>query len=258
MTIREQIEQTLHEAAPALKQLEDTVYLFGSSASILCGVGIASTQDIDLLTSTRDAERLQALWAAHDLHVGPKPSDRFRSCLSRYRFPLMDVEVCGGLEVHSDKGWQPLHIHDCRVMDINGFALHIPTLKEQRRILTLFNRPKDMEKINLIDKRIKQTAMQELVTVKVFNLQNDLHMAKSYLESEGISCFVADEYINQVYPLSSNATGGIKLQVPTDEAEQAVHLLIKGGFAQPEDFDPPQAILKIGKAIDWIKKKFNK
>lgn len=98
--------------------------------------------------------------------------------------------------------------------------------------------------------------MQEFVTVKIFNFQNDLHLAKSFLESEGIECFVQDELINQVYPLGTNALGGIKLQVEESQAEKAVQLLIEGGFAKQEDYNIPKGMEQAGKFIDWLKNIF--
>lgn len=98
--------------------------------------------------------------------------------------------------------------------------------------------------------------MQEFITVKIFNFHNDLHIAKSYLESEGIECFVKDEYINLVNPFYTNATGGIKLQVMSDQAEEAVRLLIEGGFAKQEDYNVPKNIEQTGKFIDWLKSLF--
>lgn len=256
MEIRDRIISTLQEAAPDLRLLPDDVYLFGSSASILSGVEINGTQDIDLLTTTRDAELLKNRWADKDLHVEPKPSGRFRSRLSRYRFELMDIEISGGMEIYVGNAWQPFRIDDCRVADINGLSLHIPTLEEQKRILTLFNRPKDLEKISLIDEQINKSAMQELVTVKVFNFHNDLHVVKSFLESEGIHCFVKDEYINTVNPFYTNATGGIKLQVPSGETEDAIRLLMEGGFARPEDYELPKELQVAQRITEWIKSKF--
>ena len=77
----------------------------------------------------------------------------------------------------------------------------------------------------------------ELVTIKIFNNPIDFHMAKSYLGSFQIDCFEKDEYINQVNPFFTNAVGGIKLQVPSDQVEEAIQLLIEGGFSKSEDFE---------------------
>ena len=75
------------------------------------------------------------------------------------------------------------------------------------------------------------------VTVKIFNNSIDFHVAKSYLESAQIDCFGQNEFINQVYPLAGSTLGEIQLQVPADQAEEAIRLLIEGGFAKPEDYE---------------------
>lgn len=98
--------------------------------------------------------------------------------------------------------------------------------------------------------------MQELVTIKTFNTHADLGVVQSYLEAAGIRCFVMDEYINTVNPFYTNATGGIKLQVPESEAPEAARLLIEGGFAKPEDFEVPREMVAVGKALERIKKIF--
>ena len=95
--------------------------------------------------------------------------------------------------------------------------------------------------------------MQEFITVKIFNFQSDLHLAKSFLESEGIECFVQDELVNQVYPLGTNALGGLKLQVPAEQVEKAVQLLIEGGFAKQEDYEIPKSMVQTGKFLDFLK-----
>ena len=75
----------------------------------------------------------------------------------------------------------------------------------------------------------------ELITIQVFAFQPDLFLAKSFLESEGIECFVKDEMISQVLQFAS-ALGGCKLQVREEDAEKAIQLLIEGGFATAEDY----------------------
>ena len=76
---------------------------------------------------------------------------------------------------------------------------------------------------------------EELVTIKIFTFQNDLYLAKSFLESEGIKCFVQDEFINQIFPVGTNDLG-CKLQVMEQDVEKAIELLIEGGFAKAEDY----------------------
>lgn len=100
--------------------------------------------------------------------------------------------------------------------------------------------------------------MQEFITVQIFNNPNDCYMAKAYLESAEIVCLVQDEIVSQVYPLANNAIGGIKLQVSSEQAEEAVQLLIEGGFAKREDYEIPESMVKAGKVVDWLKGLFGK
>jgi len=76
---------------------------------------------------------------------------------------------------------------------------------------------------------------ENLVTVIRFVYPHELGIPRSLLESEGIECFVRDEYTVSVHPFYSNAIGGIKLQVKERDAQLAMELLIEGGFIDKED-----------------------
>lgn len=92
--------------------------------------------------------------------------------------------------------------------------------------------------------------MDELVNIRSFNSSTDFEMAKSYLESCGIECFGQDEIVNRAY--IANVNGGVKLQVRAGNAEEAVKLLLNGGYLLPEDFEPSAEL----KWIDKILSKF--
>ena len=100
--------------------------------------------------------------------------------------------------------------------------------------------------------------MQNLVTIKIFSYQSDLHLAKSFLESEGIECFVKDELVSQVCPLGANALGGFILKVDEQDVGKAIQLLIEGGFSKKEDFEPSESMKQVVKFIDWLKNLFSK
>ncbi|NDV79623.1 DUF2007 domain-containing protein [Dysgonomonas sp. 511] len=95
--------------------------------------------------------------------------------------------------------------------------------------------------------------MPALVTIKTSNVVGELAVAKSFLESNGIYCFLKDELTYQVHPF---AIGGVKLQVREDEAQRAVDLLIEGGFVRKEDFEIPPSSKMIMKLYERIKKLF--
>ena len=77
-----------------------------------------------------------------------------------------------------------------------------------------------------------------LVTVKTFTSPWDAYIVKGRLESEGISAFIANEHHIWVnWPLS-NALGGVKIQVPPnqlEQAEQIIEIHMEGGYSNISD-----------------------
>jgi hypothetical protein len=154
LSIKETILNTLALIEPSCRQLEDDHYLIGASAMILSGIPIAHTSDIDLVTSSGDAMRLHDLWQEKCVSsYTPAHADKFRSAFARYRFPTMDVEVMGNLEVHHNGKWDILEIGEW--ISLQGTTLKIPTLEEQKRILTIFGRPKDLLRLQLIERHLQ-------------------------------------------------------------------------------------------------------
>ncbi len=86
--------------------------------------------------------------------------------------------------------------------------------------------------------------MNHFQTVAVFTYPTDLFVAKSFLESHEIECFVRDEMTIQVHNFYSNAIGGIKLEVVAKEYERARTLLIQHGFIEEE--------IVAEKENDWV------
>ena len=141
----------MNQAYPTLSQLEDDYFLIGSSALALTGINIASTNDIDILTSQKNTDELKINWSDR-LKANYQPQDvsLFRSNFARFDFDTMDVEVMGGLEVKKTNDWIPVTIEDYFLYEKDGYQVKIPTLEEQKRILLLFDRGKDREKLKLI------------------------------------------------------------------------------------------------------------
>jgi hypothetical protein len=63
------------------------------------------------------------------------------------------------------------------------------------------------------------------ITVASFSQPVEAHLARTRLESEGITCVVSDEYLVRIDWFLSNAVGGVKLLVPAWEAARARDLL---------------------------------
>ena len=94
--------------------------------------------------------------------------------------------------------------------------------------------------------------MEELVTVRTFTRSIEFEMVKSYLESFEIDCFGQDEILNRDY---ANVNGGVKLQVRSQQAEQAIKLLMDGGYLKAEDFEPSTEMKWVEKVLNFFKRK---
>ena len=94
--------------------------------------------------------------------------------------------------------------------------------------------------------------MDELITVRSFTRSIEFEMAKSYLESFEIECFGQDAILNRDY---ANVNGGVKLQVRSEQAEEAIKLLMDGGYLKAEDFEPSTEMKWVEKVLNYFKRK---
>lgn len=80
--------------------------------------------------------------------------------------------------------------------------------------------------------------MEGWVTIRTFVYPCENYVLRSLLEAEGIPTFLKDEEIVSACILLSNAVGGVKLQVPGTEAERAVEILYRSGYAGETPYAP--------------------
>jgi hypothetical protein len=88
--------------------------------------------------------------------------------------------------------------------------------------------------IELAESAEKDAATSNLVTLRQFRDLPEALLAKGALESAGLQCFLADDITIRMDWLWSNALGGIKLCVKSEDADAAAQLLDQG---IPEGFD---------------------
>lgn len=154
----EKIKNIIGFISADLAQLQDTFWVIGSSALILSGIRLESSiEDIDLLTSNRDADLLKLVWGTNKLEdYSPAYAEKFLSNFGRFQFSDMLIEIMGDLKFFHENKWQSLEIKEWQEIKINeDISLKIPTLTEQYRIFKLFGREKDIIKANLILQQTK-------------------------------------------------------------------------------------------------------
>jgi hypothetical protein len=72
--------------------------------------------------------------------------------------------------------------------------------------------------------------MNEPVVVYTAVYPQNIYLAQSLLEAEGIETFIRDELTAQINNFYSTAIGGVKLVVRAEDAPRAHELLVEGGY----------------------------
>jgi len=67
--------------------------------------------------------------------------------------------------------------------------------------------------------------MAKLVTIAAFHDPIQAHLSRMRLETNGITSFLADEYIVSIQPFYSSAVGGVRLQVRDTDVTRALEIL---------------------------------
>lgn len=151
MKIKEKIIQSIASITNELHEIAPEFYIIGASAMILSDIEIGETSDIDILTTEANSTKLQHLLNKY-IEVTPKTKDDdlFRSNFARFNLPLIDIEVMGNLQIRKNNIWQSVYVHEYNEIFINSLPIRIPTINEQKRILSLFGREKDLKRILIL------------------------------------------------------------------------------------------------------------
>lgn len=155
MKIKEKITQAIASISNELHEITPEFYIIGASAMILSDIEIGETSDIDILTTEANSSKLQHLLNRH-IEIAPKTKedDLFRSNFARFNLPLMDIEVMGNLQIRKNNIWQSVYVHEYKEIVIKDLTIRMPTIKEQKRILSLFGRQKDLKRILILNQHL--------------------------------------------------------------------------------------------------------
>ena len=152
MKIKDKIVQTLASMTAELLEIGPDFYIIGASAMILSDIEIGETSDIDILTTEMNSLKLQcSLKAYMEIALETKEDGLFSSNFARFNLPLMDVEVMGNLQIKKNNVWQFVYVQEYREIFIGDLIIRIPTMEEQKRILSLFGREKDLKRILVLN-----------------------------------------------------------------------------------------------------------
>ena len=76
----------------------------------------------------------------------------------------------------------------------------------------------------------KDLTMDDLKMLISFTYPHEAHIAKGYLESNGIETLLKDEMTVSVNNFYSNSIGGVKLLVKDSDYDNGIHLLKDSGY----------------------------
>ncbi len=83
----------------------------------------------------------------------------------------------------------------------------------------------------------------KLVTVASFNMPYQAHLAKARLEVADIPVFIRDEHLISINQLYSPALGGVKVQVPGENLQEAQEILNSVPDVELQDEEALQATM---------------
>ena len=147
------LARLLGRLAPALEALDEPWVFIGSAALMILGLPLEDCADLDVLTTTTGAQRLERAWSAwRAADYGPDPAAPFRSRFSRYEVDEGAFEVMGDLKLRTPRGWRPVWPEAIERRAFRGGLWPIPTAADQLRILRLFGRPKDLAKATWLER----------------------------------------------------------------------------------------------------------
>ncbi len=148
--MRETPDETLLRLAEDLADCREPWTIFGGAALRLHGVVSGRIRDIDVLLAPVDAERMATRHGLPNRARGGTAHFRSRILLHPPLGPT-PVELMAGFEVRVAGRWLPVDIRDRLPIRHEGRFLPVATLPELERLLRLFDRPKDRERLRLVE-----------------------------------------------------------------------------------------------------------
>ncbi len=143
------LAETLALVAEATSNAAHEWWVFGSAAVVLHGGKLTEVKDVDLLMSATDAEALLRRFG--EIPAKGLPDERFRSSVfGTWKSPPKPVEVMGGFQVATPKGWQTVWPSTREPVSVNGRTIYVPSCDELVEILHAFGRPKDLRRASAL------------------------------------------------------------------------------------------------------------
>ncbi len=131
-----------------MRDARDPWWVISSAAVSLHGAAV-TVADVDVLASIEDARRVMTR-----LGVGPakeSASPMFRSTVfGQWTAPPLMVEIMAGFHVATVAGWAEVLPRTRVPIRVEEATIYVPGRTELAKMLRLFGRPKDLERVRLL------------------------------------------------------------------------------------------------------------
>ena len=143
------LRETLVMTADAMRDAQDPWWVISSAAVALHGVVPIEVGDVDVLMSVGDARRLMDALGITPIEDGA--SSLFRSTLfGRWETPPLVAEIMAGFHVATAAGWTEVLPRTRVPILVEGCVVYMPDRAELAGMLSLFGRPKDLERARFL------------------------------------------------------------------------------------------------------------
>ncbi len=143
------LRETLVMTADAMRDAQDPWWVISSAAVALHGVVPIEVGDVDVLMSVGDARRLMDALGITPIEDGT--SSLFRSTLfGRWETPPLVAEIMAGFHVATAAGWTEVLPRTRVPILVEGCVVYMPDRAELAGMLSLFGRPKDLERARFL------------------------------------------------------------------------------------------------------------
>lgn len=152
VTLPLQLSATIAAAAAMLEHTCDPWWIIASAAAAIHGAHPITVADVDILLSLADARRLFPRLGI--VPATPPAHPRFQSDLfGRWTAAPLVVEFMAGFRLRSRNGsWRAVQPKTRVPVRVDHSVVFVPTLPELRDMFERFGRPKDLARIDLLDR----------------------------------------------------------------------------------------------------------
>jgi len=147
------LQDGLIAVGEAARDLREPWWIFGGAAMALYGLTDIHVPDIDVLCAPRDARNL--LGALGGVVIPDPGEGLFRSAVfGRAPDQPVLVEVMADLETRDGGDWTPVAFGSRRRVFVEDTSLFVPDIRDHIALYRLFGRPKDLARVEQLERLI--------------------------------------------------------------------------------------------------------